>query len=53
MMPLSLSNDSDVCGERLSLSTLNIDVEDLMEDESVRRFETVDDDESSLLNVEV
>lgn len=54
MMPLSLSNDSDLCGDRLSLSTLNTDVEViLMEDERVERFETIDDEESFLLSVEM
>lgn len=53
-MPLSLSNDSDLCGDRLSLSTLNTDVEViLMEDERVERFETIDDEESFLLSVEM
>lgn len=53
MMSLSLPNDSGLCGERLPLSTLNTVMEVLMEDIRVRRFETMDDEESSLLNVEM
>lgn len=53
-MPLSLSNDSDLCGELLSLPTLNTDEElILMEDERVEIFETMDDEESFLLSVEM